>query len=242
MKNFLRKLHIGDSAAGDGASSPSAPSALPTKKGGGIEHRHASGGLSGWLSSVTGRPHHPPPPPPPASAATAAAAAAPEVEMEEPALASSVEERRAAEEDEERARRESLKEEAEQERRREAEMEKKEKQEAELEDYHMQLALEMSVREDPEAMQIEVAKQISLGSCPIQSSPAEVVAFRYWVLSMSTPLPLSSRLDCFSYRDGISLVMCSCKLDVRAEMGSVIHILAWSKVCCMMLSIMAMFF
>jgi len=248
MKNFLRKLHIGDSAAGDGASSPSAPPPPPTKKGGGtgIEHRHASG-LSGWLSSVTGRPQHPPPPPPPpASAATTAAAAAPEVE-EESALASSVEERRAAEEDEERARRESLKEEAEQERRREAEMEmememEKEKREAELEDYHMQLALEMSVREDPEAMQIEVAKQISLGSCPIQSSPAEVVAFRYWVLSMSTPLPLSSRLDCFSYRDGISLVLCSCKLDVRAEMGSVIHMLAWSKVCCMMLSIMVMFF
>lgn len=141
---------------------------------------------------------------------------------EESALASSVEERKAAaEEDEERARRESLKEEAEQqERRREAEMEKKEKQEAELEDYHMQLALEMSVREDSEAVQIEVAKQISLGSCPVQSSPAEVVAFRYWVLSMSTPLLLSSRL--FSYLDGISLVLCSCKLDVRAEMGSVI--------------------
>jgi hypothetical protein len=145
------------------------------------------------------------------------------VEVEESALASSVvEERRAAEEDEERARRESPKE-AEQKRRREAETEKKEKQEAELEDYHMQLALEMSVREDPEAMQIEVAKQISLGSCPIQSSPAEVVAFRYRVLSMSTPLLLSSRLDCFSYRDGISLVLCSCKLDVRAEMGSVIR-------------------
>lgn len=185
MKNFLRKLHIGDSAAGDGASSPSAPPAPPTKKGGGIEHRHASG-LSGWLSSVTGRPQHPPPPPPPPASAATAAAAAPEVEVEESALASSVEERRVAEEDEERARRESRKE-AEQERRREAEMEKKEKQEAELEDYHMQLALEMSVREDPEAMQIEVAKQISLGSCPIQSSPAEVVAFRYWVLSMSTP-------------------------------------------------------
>ncbi|KAF8772565.1 hypothetical protein HU200_005523 [Digitaria exilis] len=59
-------------------------------------------------------------------------------------------------------------------------MEKKEKQKAELEDYHMQLALEMSVRENPEAMQIEVAKQISLGSCPLQSSPAEVIAFRYW--------------------------------------------------------------
>lgn len=194
MKNFLRKLHIGDSAAGDGASSPSAPTPPPTKKGGGIEHRHASG-LSGWLSSVTSRPH----PPTPLSASAAPAAAAPEVEESAmtTALASSVEEKRVAEEDEERARRES---------RKEAEMEKKEKQQAELENYHMQLALEMSVREDPEAMQIEVAKQISLGSCPIQSSPAEVIAFRYWVFSISTPLLLSSRL--FSYRDWISLVLC----------------------------------
>ncbi|XP_062228548.1 probable serine/threonine-protein kinase SIS8 isoform X3 [Phragmites australis] len=168
MKNFLRKLHIGDSA-GDGASLPSAPPPPPSKKGG--EHKHASG-ISGWLSSVTGRPHSPPPPLP----APAAAAAA---EVEESALAASVVERRAAEEEEEKAMRESRKE-AEEERKQEMGVEKKEKQEAELEEYHMQLALEMSVREDPEAMQIEVAKQISLGSCPLQSSPAEVVAFRYW--------------------------------------------------------------
>ncbi|CAL5043622.1 unnamed protein product [Urochloa decumbens] len=178
MKNFLRKLHIGDSGGGDGASSPSAPPPPPTKKGGGGEHKHASG-LSGWLSSVTGRPHAPPPPPslPPSAPPAAAAATAAEVEAEETALAtalaSSVEERRVAREEESRK-------EAEDERKREVEMEKKEKRETELEDYHMQLALEMSVREDPEAMQIEVAKQISLGSCPLQSSPAEVIAFRYW--------------------------------------------------------------
>nr|CAB3467591.1 unnamed protein product [Digitaria exilis] len=177
MKNFLRKLHIGDSAAGDGTSSPSVPPPPPTKKGGG-EHKHASG-LSGWLSSVTGRPHAPPPPPtlPSPAPAAAATATAAEVEAEESALAtalaSAVEERRVAREEESRK-------EAEDERKREVEMEKKEKQKAELEDYHMQLALEMSVRENPEAMQIEVAKQISLGSCPLQSSPAEVIAFRYW--------------------------------------------------------------
>lgn len=185
MKNFLRKLHIGDSAGGDGASVHPPP---PTKKGGGGrggEHMHASG-LSGWLSSVTGRPHAPPPPPslPEPAASAAAAAAAAEVQAEESALAtalaSSIEERRVAREEESRK-------EAEDERKREVEMEKKEKQKAELEDYHMQLALEMSVRENPEAMQIEVAKQISLGSCPLQSSPAEVVAFRYWVLSISIP-------------------------------------------------------
>ncbi|KAL6605894.1 hypothetical protein ACP70R_041547 [Stipagrostis hirtigluma subsp. patula] len=184
MKNFLRKLHIGDSA-GDGASSPSAPPPPPSKRGGGAgEHKHASG-ISGWLSSVTGRPHPPPPPPlpappppPPPAAAVPTAAPAVEESALALALATSVEEKRVAEEVE-RARRES-REEAAEERRREMEVEKKEKQEADLEEYHMQLALEMSVREDPEAMQIEVAKQISLGSCPLQSSPAEVVAFRYW--------------------------------------------------------------
>ncbi|VAI84552.1 unnamed protein product [Triticum turgidum subsp. durum] len=170
MKNFLRKLHIGDSA-GDGASSPAPP--LPSSKkggggGGGAEGHHASSGISSWLSSVAGRPH-PPPPPLPAAAAVA------ETEAEELALASSIGERQAAEE--ETARRDERKED------RKREIEKQEKREDELEEYHMQLALEMSAREDPEAMQIEVAKQISLGSCPLQSSAAEVVAFRYWSFS-----------------------------------------------------------
>ncbi|KAD5960332.1 hypothetical protein E3N88_11804 [Mikania micrantha] len=44
------------------------------------------------------------------------------------------------------------------------------------EEYQIQLALELSAREDPEAVQIEAVKQISLGSC----SPAEIVAYRYW--------------------------------------------------------------
>jgi hypothetical protein len=200
MKNFFRKLHIGDSAGSDGASAPPPP---PAKKGGGGESKHASG-LSGWLSSVTGRQHPPPPPPylPAPAAAAAAVATAAEVQAEESALAtalaSSIEERRAAREDESRK-------EAEDERKREVEMEKKEKQKADLEDYHMQLALEMSVREDPEAMQIEVAKQISLGSCPLQSSPAEVVAFRYWVLSISIPPLHPSNFYCeiVAYCDGI---------------------------------------
>ncbi|XBH98706.1 probable serine/threonine-protein kinase SIS8 isoform X1 [Triticum dicoccoides] len=170
MKNFLRKLHIGDSA-GDGASSPAPP--LPSSKkggggGGGAGGHHASSGISSWLSSVAGRPH-PPPPPLPAAAAVA------ETEAEELALASSIGERQAAEE--ETARRDERKED------RKREIEKQEKREDELEEYHMQLALEMSAREDPEAMQIEVAKQISLGSCPLQSSAAEVVAFRYWSFS-----------------------------------------------------------
>ncbi|KAJ4961528.1 hypothetical protein NE237_021438 [Protea cynaroides] len=48
------------------------------------------------------------------------------------------------------------------------------------EEYQIQLALELSAREDPEAVQIEAVKQISLGPCPSQNTPAEVVAYRYW--------------------------------------------------------------
>ncbi|KAI3515772.1 hypothetical protein L1887_14676 [Cichorium endivia] len=49
------------------------------------------------------------------------------------------------------------------------------------EEYQIQLALELSAREDPEAVQIEAVKQISLGSFPADNnSPAEVLAYRYW--------------------------------------------------------------
>lgn len=48
------------------------------------------------------------------------------------------------------------------------------------EEYQIQLALELSAREDPEAAQIEAVKQISLGSCDPDNTPAEVIAFRYW--------------------------------------------------------------
>lgn len=49
------------------------------------------------------------------------------------------------------------------------------------EEYQIQLAMEMSAREDPEAAQIEAVKQISLGSFDQENTPAEVVAYRYWV-------------------------------------------------------------
>ncbi|KAJ8553457.1 hypothetical protein K7X08_024135 [Anisodus acutangulus] len=50
------------------------------------------------------------------------------------------------------------------------------------EEYQIQLALELSAREDPEAVQIEAIKQISLGSCAPgpENTPAELVAYRYW--------------------------------------------------------------
>jgi hypothetical protein len=184
MKNFLRKLHIGDSA-GDGASSP-APHAPPSsRKGGGGAGAHGepakhASGISSWLSSVAGRP-----PPLPAAA----------LEAEELALASSLEERMA--EDEEAARRDS---------RNEGRQREIEKQEVQLEEYHMQLALEMSAREDPEAVQIEVAKQISLGSCPLQSPAAEVLAFRYWVYLLLLPSPPISLHPPISYRSMYLLI------------------------------------
>lgn len=49
------------------------------------------------------------------------------------------------------------------------------------EEYQIQLALELSAKEDPEAVQIEAVKQISLGSCDPGNTPAEVVAYRYRV-------------------------------------------------------------
>lgn len=49
------------------------------------------------------------------------------------------------------------------------------------EEYQIQMALEMSAREDPEAVQIEAVKQISLGSCPSDNTQAEIVSYRYWV-------------------------------------------------------------
>ncbi|XP_073220457.1 probable serine/threonine-protein kinase SIS8 isoform X2 [Cicer arietinum] len=48
------------------------------------------------------------------------------------------------------------------------------------EEYQLQLALEMSAKEDPEAVQIEAIKQMSLGSCDPYYTPAEIVAYRYW--------------------------------------------------------------
>ncbi|GMH17078.1 hypothetical protein Nepgr_018919 [Nepenthes gracilis] len=49
-----------------------------------------------------------------------------------------------------------------------------------IEEYQIQLAMEMSAREDPEAVRIEEVKQISLGACPSDNALAEIVAYRYW--------------------------------------------------------------
>lgn len=76
------------------------------------------------------------------------------------------------------------------------------------EEYQIQLALELSAREDPEAAQIEAVKQISLGSCPPENSPAEIIAYRYWVMHPQA-LNLLIPSNCLSvwpyYFDNVSL-------------------------------------
>lgn len=69
------------------------------------------------------------------------------------------------------------------------------------EEYQIQLALELSAREDPEAVQIEAVKQISLGSCALDNTPAEVVAFRYWVRDFTYGIGKNraSKMECSSF-------------------------------------------
>ncbi|KAL6635109.1 hypothetical protein ACP70R_027780 [Stipagrostis hirtigluma subsp. patula] len=201
MKNFLRKLHIGE-GSGEGGSSPPPP---PTRKGGsgsgGVhlhphheQQRQQPSAVSSWLDNVPSRP--PPPIPVEAEGPTSASSVgsgAEERSLRQPGAA----ERRRSQE-EEREWRLSQEEEMERERRRsreedeveerviressEAEERKREreKEEDDLEEFQLQLVLEMSARDNPEEMEIEVAKQISLGFCPPQRSPAEVLAVRYW--------------------------------------------------------------
>ncbi|KAG0534169.1 hypothetical protein BDA96_04G256300 [Sorghum bicolor] len=222
MKNFLRKLHIGE-GSGDGASSPPPP---PSREGGtgtgggagGVHHhqphhdqRQQTSAVSSWLDSVPTRP----PPPIPVEAEVPTSSSSPSsvgigAEDRKVRQSGAVERRRSQQEERERRRsqeeetlrelRRSREEEMRRERERrrsqeqdeveekviressEAEERKREreKEEDDLEAYQIQLVLEMSARDNPEEMEIEVAKQLSLGFCPPQRSPAEVLAVRYW--------------------------------------------------------------
>ncbi|KAG8059463.1 hypothetical protein GUJ93_ZPchr0002g23247 [Zizania palustris] len=178
MKNFFRKLHIGE-GSGDGASSPPPP---PSRKGGsgaGAYHPQTEQGqpsaVSSWLDSVPVR-SLPPTPPTPSEAegSPSASSVGVVVGAEERRQSGAAERRRSQEEDEveERVIRESS----------EAEERKRvrEKEDDDLEELQLQLVLEMSARDNPEEMEIEVAKQISLGFCPPHSSAAEDLAVRYW--------------------------------------------------------------
>ncbi|XP_062220266.1 probable serine/threonine-protein kinase SIS8 isoform X3 [Phragmites australis] len=274
MKNFLRKLHIGE-GSGDGASSPPPP---PPGKGGngsgGVPHyphheQRQPSAVSSWLDNVPSRP--PPPIPVEAEGPTASSSVGAGAEERSSRQSGAVERRRSQEEEKERRR--SREEEMERERRRlqedeveerviressEAEERKREreKEEDELEEFQLQLVLEMSARDNPEEMEIEVAKQISLGFCPPQSSPAdnpeemeievakqislgfcpplsspaEVLAVRYWNFNaLSYDDKISDGFyDLFFIGNGPALVTVPSLVELRAQTFS--HKVNWEAV------------
>ncbi|KAM0829710.1 hypothetical protein ACQ4PT_066712 [Festuca glaucescens] len=207
MKNFFRKLHIGD-GSGDGASSsPAPPPSRKASTGGGAVHhpvpeqqRQPPSVVSSWLDSVPTRPPPPTPPAPAEGEGSASASASPggderrqsgagERRRAQPQQQEEGMDRRQPQPQEgeaERERRRSREEDAVEERviRESSEAEERkrerEKEDDDLEEFQLQLVLEMSARDNPEEMEIEVAKQMSLGFCRPSSSPAEVLAARYW--------------------------------------------------------------
>lgn len=163
MKNFLKKLHTGSNNQSEDSEGSSTSSRGNNRFGGGSptaklaqsksEHKPFST-ISGWLSSVTHR-RSPSPSPPSSSNVTKG------MEPSDSVGSSSLD-----------AALDAVRHDSGSGNSRENDIE---------EEYQIQLALELSAKEDPEAVQIEAVKQISLGSCPPENTPAEVVAYRYWV-------------------------------------------------------------
>ncbi|XP_050121112.1 probable serine/threonine-protein kinase SIS8 isoform X1 [Malus sylvestris] len=168
MKNLLKKLHImsnqsedseGSAASSRGRksiskSSPETERLLHSRSHQGSEHKPFSG-ISGWLNSVANK--HGPSPPSSSNVNRAA-----RVEQPPDAAVSGS----GLDVVSDTGRRDSGSSTS-----RDADI---------AEEYQIQLALELSAREDPEAVQIEAVKQISLGSCAPDNTPAEVIAYRYW--------------------------------------------------------------
>ncbi|KAK4414201.1 putative serine/threonine-protein kinase SIS8 [Sesamum alatum] len=162
MKNFLKKLHIGSNHSEDSEGSTSSSKGNNNRSGDGSpterlshsksEHKTFST-ISGWLNSVTNR-HSPSPP------SSSNVTRGERMEPSDSAGSSSLDTAVDAV-------------------RRDSGSSNSRDQDIE-EEYQIQLALELSAKEDPEAVQIEAVKQISLGSCPPENTPAEVVAYRYW--------------------------------------------------------------
>ncbi|XP_010274700.1 PREDICTED: serine/threonine-protein kinase EDR1 [Nelumbo nucifera] len=167
MKNILKKLHImpnqsedtdgSTSSRGHRLSDDSTGRASPSRASPSHHHHHSEqkpfSSISGWLNSVTSR--HSPSPPSSSNAGRG--------ERRDPldSLSSS-----SLDFLSDAVRRDSSSSNS-----RDPGMD---------EEYQIQLALELSAQEDPEAVQIEAVKQISLGSCSSQNTTAEVVAYRYW--------------------------------------------------------------
>ncbi|KAK6925382.1 hypothetical protein RJ641_009708 [Dillenia turbinata] len=170
MKNFLKKLHITSNQSGDneGSSSSvssrlsegSSPDRLSSSRSHhGSDHKPFSG-LSNWLNSVTNRHNSPP--------SSSNVMRGDRTEQYDAVSSSGVDAVSSSGVDavSDGVRRDSGSSNS-----RDPDIE---------EEFQIQLALELSAREDPEAVQIEAVKQISLGSCPPENTPAEVVAYRYW--------------------------------------------------------------
>ncbi|CAI9753605.1 unnamed protein product [Fraxinus pennsylvanica] len=161
MKNFLKKLHIGtnQSENSEGSISSSKGSKLSGGSPNGrlshfrSEHNKPFSAISGWLNSVTNRRS----PSPPSSSNVERGE---RMEPSDSVATNSVD-----------VVLDAVKYDSESSNSRDPDVE---------EEYQIQLALELSAREDPEAVQIEAVKQISLGSCTLKDTPAEVVAYRYW--------------------------------------------------------------
>ncbi|XP_059643177.1 probable serine/threonine-protein kinase SIS8 isoform X2 [Cornus florida] len=164
MKNLLKKLHIMSNQSEDSEGSPSSSKgnrlsdgASPDRVSHSRSHHNSEhkpfSALSGWLNSVTNR-HSPILP------SSTNVVGEERLEQQDSVSSSALDAALDA------ARRDSGSSNS-----RDPEIE---------EEYQIQLALELSAREDPEAVQIEAVKQISLGSCPPENTPAEVVAYRYW--------------------------------------------------------------
>lgn len=172
MKNLLKKLHIMSNQSEDTAEGSTSSKGKGSNKAidklssetersqPSSDHKHLSG-ISGWLNSVANRKS---PSPPSSSNVTRA-------ERIEQSDAVS---RSGGDVVSDTARRDSGSSTS-----RDADI---------MEEYQIQVALELSAREDPEAVQIEAVKQISLGSCAPDNTPAEVIAYRYWVSFLYLPI------------------------------------------------------
>jgi hypothetical protein len=168
MKNFLKKLHIMPNQSQDAEGSNSSRGHKSSNESSSdnkflhsrLQENKPFSGLSNWLSSVANRKS----PSPPSSNVTRGE------RVEQPESISS-----SGFDVSEGARRDSVSSTS-----RDPDVE---------EEFQIQLALELSAREDPEAVQIEAVKQISLGSCAPEHTLAELIAYRYWV-SLSLHFPL----------------------------------------------------
>ncbi|PIM99733.1 Tyrosine kinase [Handroanthus impetiginosus] len=156
MKNFLKKLHRGSNQSEDSEGSTSSSKGIrsPTARLSHSKSEHKPfSAISGWLNSVTNRNS---PSPPSSSNVTRGERMEPSDSGGSSGFDAALDAVR-----------------------RDSGSSNSRDQDIE-EEYQIQLALELSAKEDPEAVQIEAVKQISLGSCPPENTPAEVVAYRYW--------------------------------------------------------------